>query len=151
MSWKSDRDSGGGVVRFYGIQILALLAELGYSSVLSSEMVVDRAGEPYRWLATFSGKGLPACGVVIDSKASEENFCVEYENKGRHTLVRQLDPFEFEGTVCSGLDRRVSILEELCLSVRDDSNYDYCWYRDLIILWQKVEAATSDTQSVEFQ
>ena len=37
-SWKMDHAQGGGAIRFYGIHVIALLAELGYENVASSRV-----------------------------------------------------------------------------------------------------------------
>ena len=43
-TWKNNHLKGGGVIRFYGIHLIALLAEFGYSEVNYSKIKVDSEG-----------------------------------------------------------------------------------------------------------
>ena len=64
-NWKRSVSAGGGVLRFYGIHLLALLAELGYRTVTGSAIAADARDEAEAWRAHFSGPGLPVCFVRV--------------------------------------------------------------------------------------
>jgi predicted dehydrogenase len=140
-TWKRYQSSGGGALRFYGIQLIALLAELGYSNVLSSEISGPDADEIARWSASFSGAGLPDCRVTIDSKAASNAFVIERTGPGAAVLVDQSDPFEAmpEPPLASELDKRVPLLVRLCRSLWDERTDGYAWYRSALDLWSEVE------------
>ena len=145
-SWKRYCSFGGGAVRFYGIHLIALLAELGYTKVSSSQTFGSNAEEIVRWSATFSGRELPDCDVVVDTKAMSNQFRIErLVNSTTTTVVSQVDPFgsEENTSFSYGLDKRVSPLACLCRSLWGDSGNVYGWYRDTIILWCRVEDCTS--------
>jgi predicted dehydrogenase len=140
-TWKRYQSSGGGALRFYGIQLIALLAELGYGNVLSSNISGPDADEIVRWSASFSGTGLPDCRVAIDTKAASNNFIIERTGPGAAVLVDQSDPFEIaQDTQLPGeLDKRIPLLVRLCCSLWDEETDSYTWYRGALDLWSAVE------------
>jgi predicted dehydrogenase len=140
-TWKRHPSSGGGALRFYGVQLIALLAELGYSNVLSSQVSGPGADEIARWSASFSGAGLPDCRVTIDSKAASNAFVVERTGPGAAVLADQSDPFEVvpESPFAGELDKRVPLLVRLCRSLWDEQTDCYAWYRSALDLWSDVE------------
>lgn len=141
-SWKRNSVEGGGAIRFYGIHLIALLAELGYKKVLSSKAFGPNTEEVVEWMATFSGKGIPDCNIVVNTKASSEEFRIDYEARSMITpVVYQADPFSNLSRV-DGLDIRLSPLKDLCLSFSEDSNKTYSWYLESIELWRAVESST---------
>lgn len=132
-SWKRRHSDGGGVIRFYGIQIIALLAEIGYRNIRMSQTFGLSIDACERWRAIFSGNGLPDCEVVIDSKSKSTQFQVQ------QTLLT--NPFDSNANISEKpyLDQRVSILNEHCLSLWETDSQPYEWYEAAINLWQAVE------------
>ena len=72
--WKRFHNQGGGAIRFYGIQIIALLAEIGYLDVKISRSFGVNLNESEKWVAVVSGLGLPDCKIVVDTKSSVNKF-----------------------------------------------------------------------------
>jgi predicted dehydrogenase len=140
-NWKRLHDQGGGAIRFYGIQLIALLAELGYRDVTVSQSSGISANEVDRWTATFSGDALPDCEVVVDSRSdvTELHVARRAADGTSHVLVAQRDPFS--GAATEGLDPRVGLLRELCASLWSDDTA-LPWYGAANALWRKVEAQT---------
>jgi predicted dehydrogenase len=140
-TWKRYQSSGGGALRFYGIHLIALLAELGYSNVVSSDISGPDTNEVVRWSASFSGVGLPHCRVSVDTKAASNEFRIEHTGPGAVVLVDQRDPFEAsQGVPLPGeLDRRVPLLARLCGSLWDEQTGSYAWYRSALDLWSAAE------------
>ncbi len=143
-TWKRFQSSGGGALRFYGIQLIALLAELGYGNVLSSEISGPDADEIVRWSASFSGAGLPRCRVTIDTRAASNEFIIEHTGPGAAVSVDQSDPFEAvaEAPLPGELDKRVPLLVQLCRSLWDEETDSCVWYRSALDLWSAVEAVS---------
>lgn len=140
--WKRYSSTGGGAVRFYGIHLIALLAELRYTEVLFSKTFGPSANEIVKWTAKFSGKNLPECEVIVDTKAMSNQFLIEHlVDFKKTTLVSQSDPFDCSDTtqMFNGLDKRVSYLAGLSRTLFADPEKFYGWYRDTIVLWQRVE------------
>ena len=147
-NWKRFTDSGGGAVRFYGIQVIALLAELGYQSVISSHAFGVSIDVIERWTALFRGPGLPDCEVAVDTRSANEKFSASFIGSAKEpglVLADLIDPFESTTTVGSleGLDRRVPALSRLCRSLWEQSVDEDVWYKATIDLWRSVEERTS--------
>lgn len=142
--WKRYHEEGGGVIRFYGIQIIALLAEIGYCHVALSQAVAFSVDEYETWHAVFTGEGLPKCEVFIDSKSHINSFQVEHSlhSTEKRTLDTDLDgPFQTSNRA-GVLDHRVSILNQLYRSLWEVENNEYKWYLEVIKLWLAVEGIT---------
>ena len=56
-TWKRRTSAGGGALRFYGIHLIALMAELGYASLSSSRVWSRHDDETEAWEASFAGTG----------------------------------------------------------------------------------------------
>lgn len=147
-NWKRSDSAGGGAIRFYGIQFIALLAEAGYREVLRSRSSGASADETDRWHAAFSGPGLPECTLAVDSRSGTTDFLVEREadgdGGGGEVLASLDDPFAFGGSVAAKdeLDRRVPYLGRVCRSLRDGNAGELELYAETIGLWRKVEDNT---------
>jgi predicted dehydrogenase len=119
--WKRFHSLGGGVLCFYGIHLIALLAELGYKEVISSKISGKDYDEVIKWVATFSGKGLPICDVTVDSMAEKNQFIVSLSTDSNKTILfNKPDPYYCKTNLqtISGQDKRVPfwwICAESCL------------------------------------
>lgn len=147
-NWKQFTDSGGGAIRFYGIQLIALLAELGYEVPISSQSFGSSADVVEKWTASFSGAELPECDVVVDTRSPIEKFRAELlftlGTEPSHVFADLSDPFESTTAESSdGLDRRVPVLSRLCRSLWEQSSDDSAWHKATIDLWRSVEERTS--------
>jgi predicted dehydrogenase len=147
-NWKRFTDSGGGAVRFYGIQLIALLAELGYEVVISSHTFGSSVEVIEKWTASFAAPGLPECEIAVDTRSVIEKFTASLlsSSKGPGLVLADLnDPFESVPTAESleGLDRRVPALRHLCRSLWEQTTDENLWYKATIDLWRSVEERTS--------
>lgn len=147
-NWKRFTDSGGGAVRFYGIQLIALLAELGYEVVNSSHSFGNSPDVIEKWTASISGPGLPECEIAVDTRSAIEKFNASFLNSAMEPsliLADLNDPFESATTAepSEGLDRRVPVLSRLCRSLWEPTIAEVEWYKATIDLWRKVEERTS--------
>lgn len=133
-NWKRRVSSGGGALRFFGIHLIALLAEIGYDSVLDSTTATQQKGEAAQWSATFTGPGLPVARIYLDSDA-DENF---FEVRSGTNVTKLLDPLQ-EAPVIGDLDRRVGLLSELCKELLNSAKGYPDWYQIAIDLWLAAE------------
>jgi predicted dehydrogenase len=146
-NWKRSTKSGGGAIRFYGIQLIALLAELGYQDVISSCSFGNSPDVVEKWTASFHGPGVPECDVALDTKSVTEKFGAEllFNSATQPNLVFAdlKDPFE-STTIESleGLDRRVPVLSRLCRALWEQAIDEDAWYKATIELWRVVEEKT---------
>jgi len=143
-NWKRDNQQGGGVLRFYGIHVIALLAEFGYTEVISSEVLNESNDKGYSaWHAIFRGPELPEFRVEVDSCSDSTCFILKNLNKGV-ILHEGEDPFKLpvHQTHESGLDPRCIYLQEV---LSEDIAPDQAWPKrlfDTTKLWALVEGKT---------
>ena len=139
-NWKRFDAQGGGALRFYGIQLIALLAELGYRDVIESTSSGAVAGQTDRWAAMFAGADLPNCDVVVNSRSERTEFRIEGKaTDGQNRLaVLQADPFSAQADG-SPQDRRVGPLKRLWLSFDEDETSCPDWYAAANALWRSTE------------
>lgn len=141
--WKRFTHAGGGAIRFYGIQLIALLAELGYRVVNLSDSSGVSPDVIVKWTASFGGRGLPECECAIDTRNPVEKFSVALgcgpTSEPDVVLGNLTDPFELPGTVFPELDRRVPVLTRLCRSLWEEDVDHREWYKATIELWRQIE------------
>ena len=125
-NWRRDGATGGGALRFYGIHLIALLAEMGYSKVIATETDKESA----LWAATLAGSDLTNCHLVVDAKAAQDKFIVTVDDR---ILANQASVFSVTDP---NFDLRVPVLVKLYASF---SNAQPDWYRAAILLWQSIE------------
>jgi predicted dehydrogenase len=143
--WKRRHMEGGGVIRFFGIHLLALLASQGYRTVVRSVVFGQVDGEPERWEAMLTGPGLPDCHVDVDSRSSAACFRVVVESTPSDRILVDLqEPFELEEAHGRReADRRVGVLMRLLDSLRaSDESYQLI-YAATNELWRQAEALNS--------
>lgn len=145
-TWKSLESAGGGAVRFYGIHIIALLAEIGYRNVKLSRTLGASQNEPEQWMAVFEGANLPMCEVIVNTKSNMHEFKVEYSPSlnprfAPYVLTDLMDPFDSNNDVPTSnqSDRRLSVLVKLCQALWSPTAHEYSWYRASLDLWADAE------------
>lgn len=143
-NWKRDHRQGGGVLRFYGVHVIALLAEFGYTEVVSSEVLNRPNDEVYSaWHAIFRGPGLPEFRVEVDSR-SDSTFFILRNLDNDATLYESNDPFKLpvNQTVGAGIDSRCFYLQNL---LSEEIALEQPWPERLLDatnLWALVERKT---------
>jgi predicted dehydrogenase len=148
-NWKRRVSEGGGALRYYGIQLIGLLAKLGYDAVLASELGSDAADDAARWTATVTGPGRPSCRLAVDSRNSEALFAITGEELACSAFQLLLrDPFE-DAPVEGARDRRVALLSRLCQSLLREPSGTPDWCRRSVDLWREAEtlAGLSEARS----
>jgi predicted dehydrogenase len=135
-NWKREERQGGGVLRFFGVHLFALLARHGYDSVVRSSLE-GKSGEPERWTASFAGAGRGNCDVEVDSRAAATTFRISAAGRD---VVALDEPFAHEVVSDRGHgDRRIGVLQAL-LATFDEP--DAAWqglYRAANGLWRDAE------------
>ncbi len=144
-NWKREHSEGGGVLRFFGVHLLALLAHHGYRDVDRSVLDGECVAQPERWQAVFSGPQVPDCRVSVDSRSDTTQFKVALAGSDRSLLLVNLsDPYQLEeSAVTHGHDPRVEVLKRLLDTIQSDDLPYYELYDEVNLLWQRVEAAST--------
>lgn len=143
-NWKRINSDGGGVIRFFGIHLIALLAEWGYDNVNHSEVFMGpQDGDYSKWDATFSGSDLPDFRVQIDSYNSNSLFFIK-NNLDSAFLYKARDPFGDDYVMHSNnsIDPRCEYIKKVLIenSVQNDLWPDR--FSQAIKLWKIVENST---------
>jgi predicted dehydrogenase len=140
-NWKRYDSLGGGALRFYGIHLIALLAEMGYNKIIASKIYKKAINEAESWSATVSGINLPIFHVFIDSNSVNEYFSIKVSNKlQNHDMQLSLqNPFALEESDSNNLDYRVGILSSVCQDAIYSKEYYLPWYKNSIDLWDMTE------------
>lgn len=142
-TWKRRHNDGGGVLRFYGIQVIALLASIGYSGLEYSELNGRLEGEPERWKAIFVGDHLPNFMIELDSFSENKEFSIYRQDAETcHILLSLLDPFEAEKSI-KEQDARLHALTHLVSSFDAPNASYYELYDTINALWSLVEQRTT--------
>jgi len=137
-TWKNNHQKGGGVIRFYGIHLIALLAEFGYSEVNYSKIKVDTEGLYTNWKASFLGKSLPECRIEINTKSHHSKFNILGINKKDEPveLLNLKNPFDEERPI-ENYDKRVFLLSKIISDTRFVENTEL--YKTTNNLWKNCE------------
>lgn len=143
-NWKRYHPQGGGVLRFFGIHLVVLLAMVGYDEVTESVLSGRNATEPDGWSAILAGSGLLPCQLTIQSYSTKEVFKIGIQSsQEKPDLLTLKEPFELEYLEGpTPLDSRVHVLVKLLMTLKDDNAYFYNLYKHTNVLWTKIETAS---------
>lgn len=143
-NWKRSVSEGGGALRFFGIHLVGLLAEIGFDSILRSSTSAPEPDECETWSAAFGGPGLPECRVRVQSNVAQRRFSIDWTGNGSDSerMVDLSDPFDASANA-HGFDHRVGILTDSCRDLIDGPAPSYPWYRQSVRLWDMAERLCS--------
>jgi hypothetical protein len=146
-TWKRNPNYGGGIIRFYGVHIIALMAEAGYEKVSFSVTYGPSADDAYAWKASFSGINLPICNIEINSKSEDKYFNIIHSTDNlRKIIIHQNNPFNNDMVLShQHQDARIASIINLCCSfgcnkVQKNENHIYM---NTLLLWEKIERANT--------
>ena len=137
-NWKRSGTEGGGALRFYGIQLISLLADLGFDGVLASSTISAISDEAEVWCATLSNSKGARCEIEVDSNSAQPEFSIHAPALSLATSLP--DPFGEPSNAVQ--DRRVPILSSLCRELLTSEQTPHSSYRKTIALWQAIEDVT---------
>lgn len=139
-TWKRLHDEGGGALRFYGIHLIALLAEAGYSDVIFSQISGSQSGEAEQWSAELSGANLPNCKISVATHSDTVEFVVQNKT---NDIYRDSQPFQLMQSTDRSMDQRIPFLMEGLSDLFTKPGQSYAWYIQANLLWHKIEASLS--------
>tara|TARA_B100000989_G_scaffold299054_1_gene292592 strand:+ start:11930 stop:12847 length:918 start_codon:yes stop_codon:yes gene_type:complete len=136
-SWKREDDQGGGIIRFYGIQLIALLSQIKFSNLLESK-ITYKDSNSYRWEAKFSNENKSTFALELNSLSPKKEFSISrFRSKKSNELVCNLeDPFE--NIENSKSDRRVKFISDSLNNLRQSKSF-FTLNEDVINLWREIE------------
>lgn len=137
-SWKADSDKGGGVLNFYGIHIIAVLAALKFFRIDSSNLVGPSNNNLTKWNAVFSDGNANKILVEVDTNSLDIQFSIEDKSSNDGYSLNMESPFSNEYKLESQ-DIRINSLVQY-LKTMDDNKDPYMFYDEVNILWSKVSS-----------
>ena len=152
-NWKSEHAQGGGVIRFYGIHLIALLAELGYTDVNESFVIASaKLKECALWMAKCAGASLPDFDIEINTESNVNYFEIR-DAKNDLLLFSSVSPFDHKQTLTEALevDIRHAYLEQ---TLMENFSQNEVWptrFKAALWLWEVVETCTRIKQSMNHQ
>lgn len=136
-TWKRKHNLGGGALRFYGIHLIALLAEIGYSKTSFSKMQSSQKNEVESWEAEFIGDNLKPCQISINSKSNKTNFII---SKIDEETISLNNPFQSSPvSIDSSKDQRIPYLKSGILDLFNNETNNLKLYYKVNSLWQNIE------------
>ena len=87
-NWKLNPKKGGGIINFYGIHLISLLADLNYFLLRS---IIFKNNSDKLWLATFFRSGYAKINILLDIASKKEEFLIEEinQNKKKNIILIQ--------------------------------------------------------------
>ena len=145
-NWKRYVSEGGGVIRFYGIHLIALLTALGFTLTKSSEVSGYSENELFEWKSTFQNLGNGSiCTVYVNSNTQEdEQFSVSLYDTEKaseyYRIINQASPFGSIHYVKNKIDARSFILAKYITRAYESDNEDQSFfYNNVNKLWNEIE------------
>ena len=143
-TWKTNHNHGGGVIRFFGIHIIAALSELGFTKVISSE--VGGRSQIHKnslWRAAFNGTGLPEFRVELDSASLHPYFAITSCEAESHIYAdHDIFPSLNNHNNLHKEDRRSVYLKKLLIDSVAPANSEVIRLKGVTALWKEVENHT---------
>jgi hypothetical protein len=144
-NWKRNHNYGGGVIRFYGIHIIAILSLWKYNEIVSSEVYASNdLNDLMSWNAVFKNpQNDRLFSLEINSNSVVEEFEILISDASETAplyIFKTTDPFSCCDRPFPNLDIRIALLSNLYKSLFYDSDIDYInWYNSTNELWEKIE------------
>ena len=141
-NWKRYKTEGGGIIRFYGIHLIAVLVKLNYSRIINSKTIGLCVNEESKWEATFERGDKVLLKLVIDSKNSDDSFVIKLNyNKEHQHEIKLKDPFSDLEVLNSNLDPRVAVIEKIhkSLNISSENQSMNVLYENINKLWYEIE------------
>ena len=134
-SWKTNHSRGGGVIRYYGIHLIAILSDIGYSDVNQNNIFNQSKNKLNSWSSEFISKDkLPKLNLYLDSYSNENLFSWQQLNKN---ILRIDSPFALESSEYNQDNRIPTIIKFLQEEHNDLLN---CKNMNALELWSKIES-----------
>jgi len=137
-SWKTKHEKGGGILRFYGIQIIAILVSLDkpFDHINSNVWSTEKHGS-FKWIASFRQMNGVTINIEVDSKSEEEKFQISSPAE----VLTFKSPFDGDRAE-EGDDLRVSILKKVITTDLMENEKYYQYYYNINKLLCDVESST---------
>ncbi len=148
-NWKRYCSQGGGVIRFYGIQFIAVLGFLRFNEIVESKVIGISKDDISFWESITKDFFGNVCHLLIDTDCSEEKFeiILREKTKGLRTLcsLKANSPFDNYENISQDIDNRVAILNKLYIDFKkihlDEDKFNQ--YQSINYMWALFEKHSS--------
>lgn len=136
-NWKLNSKEGGGIINFYGIHLISLLADLNYFPLRS---IIFKNNSDKLWLATFYRSGYAKINIILDIASKKEEFLIEEinQNKKKNIIFIQnplSEKKKFSFKKNNGhIDYRCNILTKYLYSKKKKISF----HKNVIFLWKNI-------------
>ena len=140
MNWKSDSQSGGGIIRFYGIHLIAILTALEYENY----KIIKLKDNTQTIIFKIININKPEIEILINIDSNIDKFTIDiYEDSpnNKRTFVDIKDPFEKQNNKkLIKLDRRVQNVRDYLID-KNNSIQNLNFNKKVVKLWCEIEKA----------
>ncbi|MFL2830109.1 MAG: hypothetical protein ACJZ80_02035 [Candidatus Puniceispirillales bacterium] len=140
INWKSVFQSGGGIIRFYGIHLIAVLSALDYENY----KLVKLQNNTQTIIFNIKNPNKPEIEILINIDSYIEKFTInihEENIKNKLTLVDIKDPFEKQNNKkLMQLDRRVQNIRDYLIE-KNNFIQNLIFNKKVVKLWSDIEKA----------
>ena len=136
-NWKSDSQSGGGIIRFYGIHLIAILTALEYENY----KIIKLKNNTKTIIFKIINVNKPEIEILINIDSNIDKFVIDiYEDspKNKRTFVDIKDPFEKQNKKLIKLDRRVQNIRDYLIE-KNNSIQNLNFNKKVVKLWCEIE------------
>lgn len=149
VNWKRYCSNGGGVIRFYGIQLIAVLASLEFNEIVESQIIGQSNDDISYWKSNSKDIFGNTCHLLIDTNSAEEKFEIILQEKTKDMRMlcslKENSPFDNQENISQGMDNRVSSLNKLYIDLKikhlDEDKFNQ--YQSINHLWSSYENLSS--------
>ena len=140
VNWKSNFQLGGGIIRFYGIHLIAILLALKYENY----KVVNIQNNTQTIIFKIINPNKPEIEILINIDSNIKKFTInmfEKNLKNKSTLVDINDPFEKQNNEkLPQFDRRVQNIRDYLME-KNNSIQNLTFNKKVVKLWDEIEKA----------
>ena len=138
MNWKSDSQSGGGIIRFYGIHLIAVLIALEYENY----KIIKLKDNTQTIIFKIINVNKPEIEILINIDSNIDKFTIEmFENssKNKYALVALKNKFEKKNKKkLKKLDRRVQNIRDYLID-KNNPIQNLNFNKKVVKLWCEIE------------
>jgi hypothetical protein len=144
-TWKRNVKEGGGVIRFYGIHIIAILASLDFENIVKSKVYGSSSEDLSRWELSIANKRDNIIFTInIDCNSDLDVFSVESFDKNDlkiDEVTNQPSPFGDGYFKLGDIDSRAVIISNYMSYINslETLENEYVLYEKVNHLWENME------------
>ena len=139
-NWKRDHYQGGGPLRFYGIHLLSVIADIGSQHCSSSKLIKDDFDFQSKWESEFKLDSGMIISLILNSNNEKKLFEIgSKEGDTKLPFLKIEDPFIQEEKI-DNHDIKLNILKKLINQSNKLDQTKINYYENLVNLWGACES-----------